>query len=292
MKKIAQILLFSVFPLYVSAQSVSPEVIATAGDYFENSSGSLSWTLGEVMTETFSSGGNILTQGFQQPFVVRISLDLVFFLEGPYNGSGMDTWLNDASKIPLTQPYNTLPWNYGGEESVGSIPLNTVDWVLIELRDAISAPAANASTIIAQQAGFLMNDGSVISFDGSPNLQFGTTFHENLFIVVWHRNHLGIMSANPPSYYNGIYSYDFSSAASQVYGGSTGYKMMPSGTWVTPAGDGINDGIINILDLSLWEYNAGTQGYKSVDYNLDVQVNNHDKNDKWVHNQSYISTIP
>ncbi|MBN2174518.1 MAG: hypothetical protein JW731_10310, partial [Bacteroidales bacterium] len=136
MKKIAHILLLSAFPFFAFAQSVSPEVIASAGDYFENSTGSLSWTLGEVMNETFSNGSNILTQGFQQPFIVRITMDLQVFLEGPYNGSGMDTWLNDASKIPLTQPYNTSPWNYGGGESVAAIPSNVVDWILIELRDA------------------------------------------------------------------------------------------------------------------------------------------------------------
>jgi hypothetical protein len=48
------------------AQSVKPEVIATAGDYFKNSNYSMSWTLGECITETYSSANNKLTQGFQQ----------------------------------------------------------------------------------------------------------------------------------------------------------------------------------------------------------------------------------
>lgn len=50
------------------AQSVSPDVIATAGDFYQNASGSISWTLGEPMGETYSSANNILTQGFQQPW--------------------------------------------------------------------------------------------------------------------------------------------------------------------------------------------------------------------------------
>ncbi len=47
-------------------QSNESEVIATSGEYFENSGISLSWTLGECITETFSNENIILTQGFQQ----------------------------------------------------------------------------------------------------------------------------------------------------------------------------------------------------------------------------------
>jgi hypothetical protein len=47
-------------------QSLSPEVIASGGDYFIGSNATLSWTLGEPITETYTAGGNILTQGFQQ----------------------------------------------------------------------------------------------------------------------------------------------------------------------------------------------------------------------------------
>lgn len=50
------------------AQSVTPEVISSAGDYFANTNGSVSWTLGEPMGETYVSSNNFLTQGFQQPW--------------------------------------------------------------------------------------------------------------------------------------------------------------------------------------------------------------------------------
>ncbi len=49
------------------AQSLSPTVVATQGDYFTSAGGSVSWTLGEIMGETYSSASNKLTQGFQQP---------------------------------------------------------------------------------------------------------------------------------------------------------------------------------------------------------------------------------
>ncbi|MBK7128898.1 MAG: T9SS type A sorting domain-containing protein [Crocinitomicaceae bacterium] len=48
-------------------QSLTPTVVASAGDYFSNSSTSLSWTLGEVVTDSYFGTNNQLTQGFQQP---------------------------------------------------------------------------------------------------------------------------------------------------------------------------------------------------------------------------------
>ncbi len=55
------------FFLNSHAQSFSPDVIGSAGTFATSSSGSMSWTIGEVMTETYSSSGNFFTQGFHQP---------------------------------------------------------------------------------------------------------------------------------------------------------------------------------------------------------------------------------
>ncbi|NOZ36313.1 MAG: T9SS type A sorting domain-containing protein [Chlorobi bacterium] len=63
MKKI----LFLPLILLISATaSNAQEIITSGGDFFKNSSISISWTLGETITETISDGTNILTQGFQQ----------------------------------------------------------------------------------------------------------------------------------------------------------------------------------------------------------------------------------
>ena len=48
------------------------EVVSSAGSAFENSSGSISFTIGECITSTFSPSGIILTQGFHQPKLVII----------------------------------------------------------------------------------------------------------------------------------------------------------------------------------------------------------------------------
>ncbi len=60
------LLLFSFFLLIISFGTKAQQLISSAGDYFENSNVSISWSLGEPIIETISDGTNILTQGFQQ----------------------------------------------------------------------------------------------------------------------------------------------------------------------------------------------------------------------------------
>lgn len=68
MKKL--LILFSVFTFSktISAQSLEREVVASSGDFVQNTEGSLSYTLGESIIVLGNNGVNFLTQGFQQPF--------------------------------------------------------------------------------------------------------------------------------------------------------------------------------------------------------------------------------
>jgi hypothetical protein len=293
--------LFILIPLIawflpVSAQTLSPEVISSAGGYFENTDASLSWTLGETVTETFTGTNVILTQGFQQPFGIQITgidLDLLLFLEGPFTGFEMATSLNTAGLIPLTQPYNQPPWDYLGTESVTAIPnMDVVDWVLVELRDAPDAVSAVMATRIAMQAAFLLKDGSVVGLDGASFLQFDNSFNQQLFVIVWHRNHLGIMTSNGLIAFGGVYEYHFSLAASQVHGGTNGHKEIGSGVWGMIAGDANQDNLVDVTDKTQWAAFAGKTGYLSSDLNLDGEVNNPDKNEAWQTNLNKSSQVP
>lgn len=55
-----------ILPSCLSAQSISQSIIAAGGDFFLDNGYTLSSTIGEIMTESFSTPGNTLTQGFQQ----------------------------------------------------------------------------------------------------------------------------------------------------------------------------------------------------------------------------------
>jgi hypothetical protein len=219
----------------------------------------------------------------------KVDLDII--LGGNYKpASGsvvMNTSLNLMNYLPLQQPYNnpTAIWHYPGGESVTSIPrTDIVDWLVIELRETAGGPVtATGSTTIAKQAAFLLSDGSVIATDGLTLPTFNYNITGNLYVVVWHRNHLGIMSANPMNF-DGIdtYFYNFTSGPGQAYGTNAQVEIIPGIYGMTP-GDAEPDGQINVLDkTNKWMIQAGNAGYLESDFNLNGQVNNVDKNDSWL----------
>lgn len=54
--------------IQVNGQSLTPWVMGGTGGFFADSVQSISWTVGEVATQTFSDSSFYLTQGFQQPW--------------------------------------------------------------------------------------------------------------------------------------------------------------------------------------------------------------------------------
>lgn len=222
-----------------------------------------------------------------------LDLSLKVFLEGPFNNTEMETQLNAADQIPLTQPYNAGPWNYPGNESVASIPNpDVVDWILMELRDATSAATATQSTRVARQAAFLLKDGSIKDLDGSSYPHIIATISNDPYIVIWHRNHLGILSATSPTSVGGVYEYDFSTGPDKVYGGTSGYKLLNGSIYGMVGGDNNSNGVISNSDKNAWKLSAGKSGYIKADFNMSDQANNTDKNDLWRINLNMSSQVP
>jgi hypothetical protein len=54
------------------AQSASPEIIGSAGDHSISSSGAVSWTIGEPVTDSYYGTNNIITKGFHQPKIISV----------------------------------------------------------------------------------------------------------------------------------------------------------------------------------------------------------------------------
>ncbi len=222
----------------------------------------------------------------------HIVLELKAYLEGPFNGTEMVNSLNLSGQIQLSQPYNVAPWNYEGTESVSTIPENVIDWVLIEIRDAASAANATSATRIGRQAGFILNNGNIVSTSGNPML-FATGVSDNLFVIVHHRNHLGILSSSGLTLSGGNYSYDFTTSFDQTYGGILGCKEISTGIWGMISGDADSDGMISPEDMNIfWYPTAGLPGYAPEDFNLDGQVNNPDKDDCWYNNIGKVCQVP
>ncbi|MCD4734915.1 MAG: Ig-like domain-containing protein, partial [Bacteroidales bacterium] len=244
----------------------------------------------------YNSAGNATSCGIWNftTEALDITLDLKAYLEGPFNGSTMNTDLNGGGMIPLSQPYDISPWNYTGTESVTSIPnAIVVDWILLELRDAANAISATSVTIFDQKACFVLNNGLIRDIDGSSLITFTSSYSQNLFVVLWHRNHIGIMSAVPLTESGGVYSYDFSSGSGRVFGGMNAHKEISPGIWGMFGADGdANEQINNGDKNDVWSIQAGSSGYNAGDFNMDVQVNNGDKNDVWVPNTGLGGQVP
>lgn len=66
MKKLVYLLTCFGF-LPTLAQTVTPTVISNNGGYSTAAQGSIAWTIGEPISETYNSGANITTMGFHQP---------------------------------------------------------------------------------------------------------------------------------------------------------------------------------------------------------------------------------
>ncbi|MFT6850994.1 MAG: hypothetical protein ACJATA_001812 [Sphingobacteriales bacterium] len=62
MKKTA----FMLFSLFATLSASAQEVVSTQGDSYSNASGSIDFTIGEVIINTGTDGANDLTQGFHQ----------------------------------------------------------------------------------------------------------------------------------------------------------------------------------------------------------------------------------
>jgi hypothetical protein len=224
---------------------------------------------------------------------------LFAYLEGPYNSSSnlMNTTLRDAGKLPLTQPYNTPPWNYAGTESVAAIPADVVDWVLVQLRQAGTPATATAATIFATRAGFLKKDGSIVDIDGASDIKwYNSAVTSSLYPVILHRNHLAIMANNAVTATAGIYMYDYTTAQSQIYDGTGSgcIALVPSSgptKWGLVGGDADASGLVNNNDLFNWQANFSSSTYNSADFDMSGLVNNNDLF-LWQRNFSAAKKVP
>jgi hypothetical protein len=214
------------------------------------------------------NGGSGSGYGASSSNVVSVSA----FLQGPFSGGVMTTTLSTNPSFPLTQPYSGSPWNYTGTESVASIPTGVVDWVLVEIRTGTAA-----STTVQKRACFIKSDGSIVDTNNANYLKFDKTDGNSYYVVIRHRNHLAIMSANSltlSSSLSGSYliggstAYNFSSAQTQAYG-TNPLSDLGGGAFGLIAGDGNANGGVNIADRNLvWRIQNGTIGYLSGDFDL------------------------
>ncbi len=195
------------------------------------------------------------------------------YLQGPFNGTDMNTILKSSNLIPNNQPYNTSPWNYTGLEFTPNIPANIVDWVLVEVRTS-----TEAASLVERRAAFLRNDGKIVDLDGISDVPFPSLSEGFYYLIVKHRNHLGVMSKTPAYYNNNHFEYDFRLKGSAY--GTDPMKDLGSGVFGMIACDANKDGYITGSDFNIFnpKFFQAVSGYDSADWNLDGYVTGSDFN--------------
>lgn len=216
--------------------------------------------------------------------------DVALVLEGPYDQTTgeMTTALYDLQYLPITQPYNTAPWNYPGTEGTGlslaDFPMNSVDWLLVSLRTDVAS-----STEVVKAAAMLLSDGSLF-FPDCVNVPDGS-----YYIAIEHRNHMGVLSSTKVTVSNNALTYDFTAQNSYSNGVGVGQKDI-SGKWVMLGGDYDQSDApsydINGSDKLIWQAENGTFGtYTIPDGDLNGDVNGND-NIEWDKNSGTFSSVP
>lgn len=58
------------------SQSISPDVIGTAGNRATGTNLTIDWTMGEVATATLTGSNSMVTQGFHQPYLTIVGVEI------------------------------------------------------------------------------------------------------------------------------------------------------------------------------------------------------------------------
>ncbi len=208
--------------MLTSTFSIAQQLVSSGGGGSAVPGGSVSWSMGEPIIGTGTVPGGIVTQGFQQPKALRLLANIKAFLQGPYNSNtgAMSDALRSNGLLPLTEPYTILGYSFvggGGESTTQSIidfpgTNAIIDWVVLELRDK------NDNTgVLFSRSALLQADGDIVEVDGFSAVRFPLPA-DDYYVVVRHRNHLGVMTRLPVALNTTPLVLDFTQASTTTFG--------------------------------------------------------------------------
>ncbi len=192
-------------------------------------------------------------------------LHLKVFLQGDYVNGKMLTILKDKNYIPLSQPYNSTPWNYNGNEKVSSIPDDVVDWILVSL--------INPNTgVIITKACFLKSNGDVCDLEGQDYIEFKNFKKGVYFLIIYHRNHLPLSTSVPIRIDNQDVSLNFTKGKNPFIDSSS-VAYLGGGNYGMISGDSNSDDRVDRSDFLYVAKNIFKVGYNNADLDMNGVVN-------------------
>ena len=217
------------------------------------------WKLPGYKRTSVSSGVRS-KQSFQ--FVTNYIVSSMVFLQGYHCRSNYTDpeivtsleWQGEVRYSPYELDFMTLPYSIDYDHT-------TEDWILLSLLDFDTDEIVYSQSVIMQKNGTL-----VLPWD--YNIYVDIPFGE-YYIILNHRNHLGIMSSEPVLFndetlvtYSMIYDQN-------IYNGSNACVSLQEAFVGMIAGDIDGDGNITDIDRQICESYLGKSGYLRADLNLD-----------------------
>ncbi|MEL7251639.1 MAG: hypothetical protein AAFO03_24660 [Bacteroidota bacterium] len=220
-------------------------------------------------------GQDILTVFTLGKGLLKISAKAL--LAGAYDNAGLMTDdLRSGDYLPTAEPYAGLGFSHSGAEAVYDGVFDrtsddaVVDWILLELRDK-----DDKSIVIATRAALLQKDGDIVDMDGTSSVTFDAAA-DDYYLVVQHRNHLGVMSTSAISISETTTTYDFTTTLANTLGESNGILDLGDGYYALYSGDADGSGQVQNTDISPILTILGTAGYLPGDLDMNGQVQNSD----------------
>ncbi|MBT8271654.1 MAG: hypothetical protein KJO25_06385 [Bacteroidia bacterium] len=195
-----------------------------------------------AIVSIFSGGqGDGFASDTEVVYLIRtVKVNIIAFLQGPIIQPDSPGLMNDDLRalnfLPTTSPYadevDVDPgiFDPGGISGGGLANDDIVDWVWIELREANSL-----SKIIGRRSALIQRDGNIVDIDGTSLLSI-TANPANYYVVVKHRNHMGIMSGNSLALSELPVQIDFSDPITSTFG-SNAQLQLTTGKMALWAGD-------------------------------------------------------
>ncbi|WP_299216152.1 hemagglutinin protein [uncultured Aquimarina sp.] len=278
MKKIFLTILGACTFFSTQAQSIERQVISSGGNTITNGGVTLDYTIGELAVTTITNGTTTLTQGFQQATLqLAIKINPVVFLQGAAinPNTGEETLMRDdlrvAATIPTTSPYADVATTLATVFDVTGADA-IVDWVWIELRDK-----NDANTVLASTSALLQRDGDIVTADGTSGLEFELP-EDNYYVMVSHRNHLAILTANTVALSSTVATLDFSASNTVAQGGANAVVDLGTGVFAMLGGDFDENGQVQNSDINAVVLLLGGSGYSLADMDMNSQIQNTDIN--------------
>ncbi len=128
----------------------------------------------------------------------------------------------------------------------------------------------------AARSALLQRDGNVVDLDGVSPVAFADVAADDYYLIVKHRNHIGVMSAMPIAFSATTTVVDFTGDIAGVFGNVNGIASLEDGKLGLYSGDFDHNGQVQNTDYNGLAITLGLAGYRLGDFDLNGQVQNTD----------------